>query len=107
MAVDPRSFVEPSLEVRCIDAHRHRVARAVSQDVGDIVAERAVPSWLAADQDAVDVDSTVAIHSAELDPDPFPLVAGGNGQRAAIPADAVVGKPHADRLVAVVALVGG
>ena len=102
VTVDAGAFVEPAFAERRVGAHGDHVRPAVIiEEVVDLDSEGRISALVAARDIAVHEHQAVAEHTVELEPHAAPAIGRGDGDRRAVPADAVVREVAADRLVTV------
>src|SRR5690348_4855203 len=101
VTVESRALVEPPISKGGVHANHEVILFAIVEEIGDIEAEGSVAVVVAADKATVHKNERTAESPIELQHDPAALVAGGNIEHSAIPADAGFRLAAAKRFVTV------
>ena len=99
MAIDSRSFIEPSLFHRHINANSNDIVAAIIQIVGNIVLITAIAAMFCREIETVHEKRSVPVNSLELHDDASAEISCRYDKVLSVPAYAVFGKGSAHGLV--------
>src|SRR5438067_1109505 len=87
VTIDARAFIKPAFDLRRVHAHDHHIPPTIVDVIGDVQSKAAIAALVLTNQTAVEPHMAIAEDAVKFNRQAATLIALGNIECAAIPAD--------------------